>query len=385
MADTPLTIQRTHPLPEGDTALEARMPDGQRVTVWPGYPRYKTATNHPWLAEPLLDGTNGDQPVWVETRPGPWSLPDLHDPMDEATALELVCGVADALGTLHATGRAHGSVREDHIVLHSDGSPCLIGIGRFEGNPQQDIEQAIALLQRLFPDEWASEGTLSASGLAARLRERAIERHLPESRLAALLAEQGFPRAAETQTITLNAIPMGPSDEVQPDIGLDSAGRGLLDRWAPLETSGELTDDPTDTAEISRHDQPTHHALLGRVSSLLDSAEARHTETFAPPGSHFRNFLLSEPLDPLPLSNGLPHGLLHNPSDHSEQTAEVSQPDITNPSLEPFSETKESTGQTGDIPIQASVLTGLLWATVIGMMAAAIMLLAVWLIISGVF
>ena len=143
--------------------------------------------------------------------------------------------------------------------------------------------------------------------------------------------------------------------------------------------------DPTDTAEFSRHEQPTHHALLGRVSSLLDSAEARHTEAFEPPGSHFRNFLLSEPLDPLPLSNGLPHGLLHNPSDHTEQTAEVSQPDITNPSLEPFSDTTGSTGQTGDIPIQASVLTGLLWATVIGMIAAAIMLLAVWLIISGVF
>ena len=79
------------------------------------------------------------------------------------------------------------------------------------------------------------------------------------------------------------------------------------------------------------------------------------------------------------------HGTLHNPLNQAEQTAEIPQPEVTSPSFDLSDETTGVTGRTDDVPIQASVMNGLLWATVIGMIGAAVMLLAVWLIIDGVF
>jgi hypothetical protein len=58
-------------------------------------------------------------------------------------------------------------------------------------------------------------------------------------------------------------------------------------------------------------------------------------------------------------------------------------PESTNPSPIGFDDTTGATG--GESAIQPSVLTGLLWATVVGMLLAGVMLLAAWLIISGVF
>jgi len=317
-----------------------------------------------------------------------WLLSDLLTSVDAATALWLGSRLADALARLHSLERTHGSVGADTVALQSDGAPCLIGVGRVEGTPQADLHAAIDLIQRMHPFDALPTSSVSASSLAASLRELALEKTDDPVDLAAVLMEQGRPKPVKPRSLTIEVTPLGLSDEVQPDLGSDATGRGLLDRWGPLDGSREITVDPTETEEFATAKPEIHHDLLGRIHRALDRAAARHEDAFSPPGSHFRLHLLNEALDPLPVSNGLLHGALHNPDDHAEQTAERSVPDATNPSLLPIEETTSDTGETGgtdELAIQPSVITGLLWATVIGMVAAAVMLLAVWVIISGVF
>ena len=388
MAELTLTVHRTHGLSDGGTALEARTPDGQLVTLWEGSPNHRSKCDHLGLADPLFDGLHDGQPVWIESRPGLWLLSDLPASLDAATALWLGSRLADALARLHSLDRAHGWVGSETVALQSDGAPCLIGVGRVDGTPQDDLRAAIDLIQRLHPFNVLPTESGSASSLAASLRELALEQPNEPVDLAALLMEQGRPQQANPRSLTIHVTPLGMSDEVQPDLGSDATGRGLLDRWAPLEGSGEITVDPTETAEFALADSQVHHDLLGRIQGALNRAAARQEDAFSPPGAHFRSHLIHEPLDPLPISNGLHHGALHNPDDHAEQTAERSVPEATNPSLLPIEETASGTGETADtdaLTIQPSVITGLLWATVVGMVAAAVMLLAVWAIISGVF
>lgn len=389
MAEILLTVLRNRELSDGSVAIEARTPEDETVTIWSGTPRYLSPCDHLGLADPLFRATDNGRPVWVESRPGLWLLADLTEPLGPAASIWLVCRVVDALARLHSLGRFHGSISEETIAIQSDGSPCLIGLGQQDGDPAGDLRDAMALLRRMHASDTLPDEAISASSLAAALRETAMDRGLQEC-FVDVSHQPIAPRSASDThdpVLALNATPVGLSDEVQPELGHDTAGRGLLDRWSPSsqEGSDEFTDDPTETQGFSTDGLRLHHDLLGRIHTAVDAAQDRYQEDYAPPGSHFRAHILNESLDPLPMSNGIAHGPIHNPHDRTEQTAELSASDTTNPSLPPIEEMTGTTGNTDGLPIQQSVLTGLLWATVVGMMAAAVMLLAVWLIISGVF
>ena len=389
MAETTLTVLRTRELSDGSMAIEARTPEDQTVTVWQGTPRYPAPCDHLGLADPLFRATTNGEPVWIENRPGLWLLADLAQPLNAATSIWLVCRVVDALARLHSLGRVHGSVSEETVIIQSDGSPCLIGLGRRDGSPADDLADAMALLRRLHPFDRLPVDVPSASSLAAALRETAMDSGLNECPVDVsnrLIAHRP-PPDVPGQRLALQVAPLGLSDEVLPELGEDSVGRGLLDRWSSstMGERGEQTDDPTETQGFATEDLRLHHDLIGRIHAALDAAEERYQSAYSPPGASFRNHIVNETIDPLPTANGIDHGPIHNPHDRTEQTAELSASDITNPSLPPIGAMTATTGNTDGLPIQQSVLTGLLWATVVGMMAAAVMLLAVWLIISGVF
>ena len=355
------------------------------MTIWPGSPASVSLSDHPGISRFIGSSTLDGEPVWLEHRPGPWALADLEQTFGEAEALELAAQLADGLANLHSLGLAHGQVDEQAVVLHSDGRPCLIGTGRVDGSPEADLRDCIALLNRIAPEPFELGEPLNAPMLSAKLRELIIERELPESRLAQWLNDQDRPVPTEERSITLELTPVGSTDEVLPDIGLDAPGRGLLDRWGWSDTDDEHTDDPTETADLASTHTHARQQLLDRMERYFDSALGRYQESYHPPGPAFRALVLNEPLDPIPLQNGLPHGTIHNPQDEAESTAEVSLPEFTNPSVEFTDETTGATGEVGSPPIQASVVTGLLIATVLGMIGAAVMLIAVSLILGGVF
>jgi serine/threonine-protein kinase len=51
------------------------------------------------------------------------------EPLDARQALQVVRGVADGLGAIHAAGLVHRDVKPSNILLRADGTPVLIDLG----------------------------------------------------------------------------------------------------------------------------------------------------------------------------------------------------------------------------------------------------------------
>jgi hypothetical protein len=372
MASHNLTLTRSFTTVDGCVAHEAITADGQPVTVWPGQPPARSASLHPAVALPLGQGQGPSGPCWVEHRPGRWALSDLRQSMDTAAAIQITAQLADGLAALHAAGQIHGAVEAQAVVLAPGGAPTWIGAGRIEGSPEADVDALMSLLTALIEHPPQLQPFGSAASLAARLRE-----HLdnPVS-LAPWLAHQPPQPPSEQTQVVLQLVPMGQLDEVQPDIGADAEGRGLLDRWRPLTSDLEYTEDPTDAVDMAQfHTQTRQHVLSALFTALDAAVDTPHSPSALPA---LRTLLQTEPLDPVPTVNGLAHGPIHNPVGVTERTADVVE--HTQPTPET---TEETTGITGSS--SQSVITGLLFAAVLGMAAAIIMLALVWLIIGDVF
>ena len=349
---------------------------GDLVTIWSGEPPTIPPGIHPRIAQAIERGGGDIGACWIEERSGQQVLSDLPLPIPLNGAISICVQLADALAALHARGLAHGWPGLDAVVISRSGTPTWIGTGRKEGSPEEDVAALQAMGVTLNPELPELAHVSTAASLAAQWRE-ALE---PTQELSPWLANHP-PSAAETHTpITLDLIPMGMLDEIQPDVGEDVRGRGILDRWRTGEDEGDLTDDPTVSVDVGAVHAQTRQHILNSLFEALDTAVDAHSST--PSIASFQADILSEPLDPTPTLNGLEHGLIHNPGGQRERTADVSHPEITRPTTEQLEDT---TGITGAIPIQQSVITGLLMAAVLGMLGAAIMLALVWLIIGDVF
>jgi len=369
------TIIQTAHEPNDGLGLVALTQSGEFVTIWTGEPPAIPTGIHPCIAQPLERGSGDIGPCWIEERCGQQVLSDLPLPIPIHGAISICVQLADALAALHAHNLTHGSADITTVAISLGGLPMWIGTGRKEGSVQDDIDALLAIGAQLNPDIPPLSKVNSAASLAAQWRE-----HLTTpSSLSPWLAKHP-PNTSDTHTpLSLDLIPMGLLDEVQPDLGDDSQGRGILDRWKTGEDD-EFTDDPTVSVAVGALHSQTRQHILNSLYQALDSAVGSGGST-SPPAS-FRSDLNSEPLDPIPTLNGIEHGNIHNPGDKTERTADVSHPDITRPTT---ANMEDTTGFTGGIPIQQSMRAGLLMVAVLGMLGAAIMLTLVWLIIGDVF
>lgn len=370
-----LQLLREYPLTDGSSAWEALGADGTRVTIWPGPPSPVPVGIHPLLPDGIGSGEMDGGPVWVEQRPGLHVLSDLVGLTAPSDALMWMAQIADALAALHVRNRSHGSIDSTKVVLDQGATPFLIGAGRSNGSPQQDIEAMVSMLSTLGLDTTALSGPLSAAALGARIREIAAQ---TDELTPVQLPAKTDPTPIRTEHLVL--IPLGATDEVLHDIGADSTGRGLLDRWSTTDGGDEFTEDPTESVDRSvmhtQSRQPLLAALENQIGEVIDKLD----DNGIAPSAAFRTLILSEAPDPLPIAEGLPHGRLHNPLGETERTAEVTG---TNPFGGP-QPTEETTGVTHTGPIPPTAYSGLLIAVVLGMVGAAIMLALVWLVTGGV-
>ena len=369
------TVIQTSNDPNDELGLVALTQSGEFVTIWSGDPPAIPPGIHPCLAQALERGSGEIGPCWIEERCGQQVLADLPTPIPIHGAISICVQLADALAALHAHERTHGSVGPSSVAISVGGHPMWIGTGRKQGSTQSDIDDLLALGTHLNPQIPKPSNIRSAASLAAQWRE-----HLTTpSSLSPWLAKNP-PKTTDTHTpLSLKLIPLGLLDEVQPDLGDDPQGRGILDRWKTGEDD-EFTDDPTVSVAVGTLHTQTRQHILNSLYQALDSAVDSSGSNLLP--ASFRAELSEEPLDPLPTLNGLEHGPIHNPGDKDERTADVSHPEITRPTT---ANMEDTTGFTGGIPTPQSVMTGLLMAAVLGMLGAAIMLALVWLIIGDVF
>jgi len=369
-------ILREYPTSDGGIALEAFGPDGERVTIWPGPPP-ESPKIHPLVPIAIGSGLLNDAPIWVELRPGAMVLADIFERANASDRIQWAAQISDAIAALHANARCHGNIDAKAVVLDASGTPFLIGAGRAEGSPEDDILAMIGLAKQLAPDADLSDKTPSAAALSARLREGAAK---IQERTPVQLPSNEDPKPIRTVSIEL--IPTGPMDEVHVDIGADVVGPGLLDRWNTNEDGDEFTEDPTESVDRSLLHTGSRQTMLTAMDHQLGDVISKLHNRGIAPDTEFRNVILREAPDPLPIAEGLPHGALYNPEGEAERTAEV-------PGTPTFTETtsggEETTGVTNTTWIQASLMTGLWAAVVVGMVGAVIMLILVWLIIDGAF
>lgn len=375
MAHHTLKIIRSYSTPDGCSAIAAVMLNGDRVTVWPGPPPEVAPSTHPVLAIPLGQGQGPDGPCWVEHRPGQWALANICNGMDPAHIVQIATQLADGLASLHAQAKAHGAIDLESVVLSPSGTPFLIGAGRIPGTPEADIAALLHLLSMLTDLPAIHPQSQTAASLAAKLREHPD----PLTPLSSWLTGQPS-EVTDGAELILQLVPMGFLDEVQPDIGTDAVGIGLLDRWQPAPPEEERTEDPTESVDFQRIHAQSRQQLLSDLLLTLDRVV--DSDQSVPSSAILRRHLTADTLDPIPALNGLPHGPIHNPGGHSERTADVSIPEITRPTADNIEET---TGVTNAESVGQQFVTRLLFAAVLGMAGAAIMLLLVWMIIDDVF
>jgi hypothetical protein len=369
-------LLREYPVADGRSAWEALSADGARVTIWPGLPSLIPVGIHPLLPAAIGSGEMDGGPVWIEQRPGRHLLADMLGTVSMSEGLLWMAQIADTLAALHAHDRCHGGVDANMVVVNDGSTPFLIGAGRVSGSVGQDIHAVADLLSSFSIDSNVRTVLDSAAAMGARIREIAVD---TDEKTPVPLPVHADPTPVRTESVLL--IPLGPIDEVQPDIGADAAGKGLLDRWSNTDAGDELTEDPTESVDRSIMHINSRQPLLAALERHMGTAISQLDDNGIAPSPEFRELILNEAPDPLPIPEGLPHGPLHNPVGEAERTAEVT----GTSSIGEAQSTEETTSVTHGSSIQPPLLTGLLMATLLGMVGAAIMLGLVWLTIGGVF
>jgi hypothetical protein len=184
--------------------------------------------------------------------------------------------------------------------------------------------------------------------------------------------------------IEIDLLPLGLTDEVQPDLGPDERARGLLDRWSSTGSNDELTDDRTEAISASDLAAQGRQAMLDRLGELYQrkTLEGRFDAHEGTPCAPLQALIADEPLDPLPVPDGVPRK--QSPILEQENTVEVTQ---EAPGFAPGGAegAEETTGWTGAETTLPRPTRGRRWAWIIGLaMLLAAAALAAALIIGDV-
>lgn len=330
----------------------------ERVTIWPCSPPNVPIGLHPVLATPIGHGTHDEQPFWVEDRPPGCLLSDLEAAPAPHDAARIASQIAEGLAALHHHGFAHGKVDAARVVLDDDGTPVLIGAGVRPGTTEADLIAMLALYVQLSPAHPKLQVSTMAE-LVAALREQTLNAPRNGNALSTLLAQSTIAPPEPYATITLSLHPLGITDEVRVELGPDETERGLLDRWATGEVSGDFTGDQTESIPTTELASQAKRLLLERVSELYASPElASRFDKHA--GAHctaISALLSDEPLDPLPTPEGvvfLQAASDSGPDLAAEITAEA--PGIFEPHR-----TEETTGWTDAVENTSTTILSARW------------------------
>ena len=369
-----LTVTQTIHLPDGAVVFFATTTRGTPVTVWLGEPPQVDDIRHPSIPQVLGRGRSDMGLCWIEERPSSFRLVDLSLPLAPETAHFLGSRLTHDLADLHSAGLVHGSIATSTVLVSGLGRCTFIGAGRIPGSIEEDLAALVTLLEQLGGAPLPSQALSSASSIARVLDQRASE----DTAILDALRLPSEPPTTGVASLTLELEQEGWMDEIQFEVGADAHGHGILDRWDHHTDESDLTDDSTESVGLSYHHAETRQHLFSELTAALDQA-CDDPQTV---DLDFRAAINEEPLDPIVPLEGLSGRPLHNPLSSQERTAEIASPDVT----EPREVTgDELTGFTGPIPLQQSVLTGLLMAAVLGMIGAVVMLALVWVIIGDVF
>jgi hypothetical protein len=312
----PLSPARTGPVIE---AQPEALPD-KRAVIWPGTPPVGQLPSHVGLARPHILGRTHGGLVWVEQTPPGCLLADLPLPLPPTVTAWVLVMVAEALDALHRAGRAHGGLDGHRIHLSREGQVLLLGSGVELGEIAQDLE----VLQRLYArlDRHAdAPPTASARAFADELKRRLGGHPGPPSELSERVdrASQVVPEDARRIEVVANDTSQRWAiDEVGFDLGPDERARGLLDPWTGTGggSTGEVTSaERTGALDEFQDGSRTRTSALARLARGLyaDAEPVRFAIAEGKASAAVRTLVADEPLDALPVPDGVPLSPEHQP------------------------------------------------------------------------
>lgn len=360
-----IRLLRTLPPRTGGTVHVAAVAGGERrLVLWPGEgPDERPA--HGALGTVLGRGVFEGEAIWAEELPPGSFLADL--PPGSGGAAAALADVVEALGCLHAEGFAHGGLDASCVVVGVDGRGRLLGaVG--EGAVEEDLAALDVLLGKWAP-ETRRDGSLAELAAALRAQEATAPGALPA---ADTLVDEG-------PTLELVLEPLGSLDEVGFDLGPDEGERGLLDTWAGRTMPGE---DPTGAIEVTGGVDGNPGAITALLAHLAagvarDASAARFAPHEGRPSRAVKACIADEPLDPLPVPEGLPLSgtSFLEPGGHTDITAVADRPAAQLDVTEELDRTSSNAGL-GEAELSPKLL---LFAVLAALVAGAV---GAWLVLT---
>ncbi len=304
MTEVPREVLEVRPYPGG--GLEVALPQQEHVRLSlfkgshpPGTPR------HPALGRVVGVASQDGDPVWLEERAaGPLlsEIPDL-DTLHVATAL---LDLASGLAALHGCGLAHGRVATDRIVIKANGRAQLIGAGARSGGVMEDLAALRKTMLALWPDNapaFPDPGEKEAASVVSESLAGWLAYHHPDAS-----DEPWAPSGPEVPELAL-ILTLEPAPEIShlDEIGFDLGPEPDTDRSSTSGTTGGRTDH-TRPASALHGASPRRLGLLGQLSAFADKPgdPARFEGVQGNPSEVIKALIADEPLDPLPLPDGVP-------------------------------------------------------------------------------
>lgn len=288
-----------------DGGLEVALPDQEerRLSLFPGadLPR---PPRHPALGRVLGAATWDGQPVWLEERAGGPLLSELQG-LPATRIARALQDLAAGLAALHGSGLAHGSVTAGRVVVRSDGRAQLIGAGAASGRVSDDLNALRDLMLSLWPADAPDAPDPGPGEPASVLSESLagwLAYHHPET-TAAPWAPPGPTVPEMALVIALEPAPEASHlDEIGFDLGPEPDGEQSRSGTAAGHT------DHTRPASALYGASERRQALLGRLLAFgdLPGDPARFQGGEGQPSAAIKALIADEPLDPLPLPDGVP-------------------------------------------------------------------------------
>jgi hypothetical protein len=268
------------------------------------------------IAPIVISGRIDDRWAYAERVPHGIRMSDAEVP-DDLRPFVILC-LLEALTGMHEQRQTHGAVGPDRVVLGVDGRVVLIGRSRRGGTATMDMVAALSMLtagyEQTLPGESAEEAVIE---IGARCRADDGERRA--AWVAAKLPAR--PTQIDQVLLTVGSQPEDAADEVVPDLGPDTDGEGILDRWA-VTTSSRIDV----TAEVTHGEGGGSHRLALSLWTALAAVPAavpvaRFADVEGVSSRALRGLLADEPPDPLPTP--LPGRVLTFLVEHGGPTARL--------------------------------------------------------------
>ncbi|MBN2800339.1 MAG: hypothetical protein JXX28_14460 [Deltaproteobacteria bacterium] len=291
-------------LPGVPGALWVRPVDhpSDNLILWQGF-RPPPASPHRTLAPVVHQGTLDGHHAYTERVPEGVLMSEREPPIELIPWV--ILQLLEALVVLRDAHLTHGALGAEYVMLGQDGEVVLFGRGRASSMLSLDVLRAMALC----PED---ERTIPANDpqiLADLMRARVAPDH--QQRLARWVRSQprrAQPKATAVLELRRGESPPAGADEVVLDLGPDTGGEGLLDRWDPVTsgsfTPAEHTGERTDWGATAQ-DQSV--ALWSRLGAGLAEGPADRFDTVrGKPSEATRAIVYGESPDILPLPGSQP-------------------------------------------------------------------------------